>query len=63
MLQIFTGSDPIASWWTAIVVLVIVTVVVYLLLARIIIPETAGEGVFDFGEGEARGVEVLGVGV
>ena len=36
MLQIFTGTDPMTSWWTAVAVLLVVTLVVYLLLARII---------------------------
>ena len=56
MLQIFTGSDPIASWWTAIVVLVIVTVVVYLLLARII--SAAGAIYAAVGEVWVRGQRV-----
>lgn len=36
MLDIFTGSDPMASWWAAIIVLLVVTLVVHLLLSQII---------------------------
>lgn len=40
MLQIFTGSEPVSSWWTAIIILLVVTGVVHLLLSLII--ATAG---------------------
>ena len=48
MLDIFTGRDPMKSWWAAIVVLLLVTLVVHVLLNRIIaaagaIHETVGE--------------------
>ena len=36
MLDIFTGSDPMASSWAAIIVLLVVTLVVHQLLSQII---------------------------
>lgn len=40
-MELFTGTDPIASWWLAIVVLVVTTVVVGFLLVQVI--KTAAE--------------------
>ena len=39
-MNLFTGANPIASWWLAIVMVAVVTVVVAILLYRIV--KTAG---------------------